>query len=75
MVSDSMKPIPHDYYMWFIILQSHTHSCDASYNAIILESSVDVATKVCLEDFHEMDVPLCRNTKHVYDLALWGSDR
>jgi hypothetical protein len=47
---------------------------EASYNATISKRFVNVVTKVCLEDVHEIAVPLCKNTKHVYDLPLWGSD-
>jgi hypothetical protein len=28
-----------------------------------------------LDDFHEIDVSLCKNTKPVCDLPLWGSDK
>lgn len=35
MMGESIKPNPHDFCMWFIILRSHTHSCDASNNEII----------------------------------------
>jgi hypothetical protein len=43
--------------MRLIILRSHTHSRDASYNAIISKLFVEVATKVCLDDFHDIVVP------------------
>jgi hypothetical protein len=36
---------------------------------------MDVATKVCLYDFQEIVVPPCKNTYHVCDLALCGSDK
>jgi hypothetical protein len=75
MVDESMTPIPQDYCMWLIILRSHTHSREASYRATISELFVDVVTKVCLDDFHEMVVSLCKNTKPVCDLPLWGSDK
>jgi hypothetical protein len=35
---------------------------------------VDVATRVSFTDRQEMAAPPQRNTKLVYDLALWGSD-
>jgi hypothetical protein len=34
-----------------------------------------VAIKVCLHDFQEIVVPPCKNSYHVCDLALWGSDK
>jgi hypothetical protein len=37
MVEDSEEPIPQDCSIWFIILRSHTHSCDASNSAMISE--------------------------------------
>jgi hypothetical protein len=36
---------------------------------------MDLATKVCLHDFQEIVVSPCKNTYHVCDLALRGSDR
>jgi hypothetical protein len=39
---------------------------------MISEWLVDVPIKVYLQYFHEMIVPSCRNTKHVWDLPLWG---
>ena len=65
---------PHDFWMWLIIRCSQTHSRVASYRAIISEWLVDVATKVCFTDRQEMAAPPQRNTKPVWDLALWGSD-
>jgi hypothetical protein len=47
------------------------HSRDASYSTIILELFVEVATKVCLDDFHDIAIPPLRKTKPVCDLALW----
>ena len=61
--------------MWSTILRSHTHSRDASYNAIISKWLVEVDTKVCLDDFQEIVVQPFKNTKPVWDLPLWGSDR
>jgi hypothetical protein len=29
-----------------------------------------IATKVCLEDFQEIVVPLCKNMNPIYDLVL-----
>ena len=31
---------------------------------------VDVATKVCFDDFQDIVVPLYKNTNHVYDMVL-----
>jgi hypothetical protein len=53
MVGDSIELIPHILSIWFTILRSHTHSHDASNNAIISEWLVDVVINVCLEDFHK----------------------
>jgi hypothetical protein len=61
--------------MWFTILRSHTHSCDASYKAIISEWLVDVDTRVCFEDFQDIAIPPCKKTKPVCDQPLWGSDK
>jgi hypothetical protein len=33
---------------------------------------VDIATIVCLEDFHEIAVPPCKIMKHVCGLVLYG---
>jgi hypothetical protein len=65
MVGFMIELIPHDCCMCLIILQSHTHSCDASNNAIISEWFVDVAIRVCFDDFHEIVVPPCKNTKPI----------
>jgi hypothetical protein len=75
MVGDSIEPIPHVVSIWFTILRIHTHSHDASNNAIISEWLVDMVTKVWLEDFHEIAVPPCKKTNHVCDLPLWGLDK
>jgi hypothetical protein len=56
--------------MWLIIRLSQTHSRATSYSAIISEWFVDVVTKVCLQDLHEMDVPPQKNRKPVCDFAL-----
>jgi hypothetical protein len=48
----------------------HIHVHATLYNAIILKWLVDVAIRVCLDDFHEIVVPPCKNMKHVSDLAL-----
>jgi hypothetical protein len=69
-----MTPLPHDIWMWLIIRRSQKHSCVASYSAIISEWLVDMATKVCFTDRHDMVAPPQRNTKQVCDLGLWGSD-
>ena len=53
----STKFIPHDFWMWTIIHQSQTHSRAASYKAIISEWLVDVATRVCFTEHHEMVAP------------------
>jgi hypothetical protein len=74
MVGVSITPLPHDFKMWLIIRRSHTHSREDSYGAIISEWLVDVVTKFCFTDRREMASPPQRNTKPVYDLALWGSD-
>jgi hypothetical protein len=34
---------------------------------------VDIATIVCLEDFHEIAVPPCKIMKHVCGLVLYGN--
>ena len=75
MVGVFMEPIPHDCSMWFIIMRNQTYSREASYSAIISKWFVDVATSVCLDDFHEIVVPPWRKTNPVCDLALWGSER
>jgi hypothetical protein len=36
---------------------------------------VDVTTRVCFDDLHEIVVPPCKNTKPISDLALWGLDK
>jgi hypothetical protein len=36
---------------------------------------VDVATKVCLHDFQEIVIPLCKSMYPVCDLTLQESDR
>jgi hypothetical protein len=36
---------------------------------------MDVATKVCLHDFQEIAVPLCKNTYSICDLTLRGSNK
>jgi hypothetical protein len=66
---------PHADWIWLIILRSHAHSREASYNAIIFEWFVEVETKVCFDDFHEIAVPPQRNTYPVSDLPECGSDR
>jgi hypothetical protein len=65
MVGFMIELMPHDRCMCFIILQSHTQSRDASNNAIISEWFVDVAIRVYFDDFHEIVVPPCKNTKPV----------
>jgi hypothetical protein len=67
--------MPHDVCMWSISLRNQAHSRDASYSVMIFEWSVDVAIKVCFVDFHEIEVPPCRNMNPVYDLAFYGSDK
>jgi hypothetical protein len=74
MVGNSIEPIPHVVSIWFTILGSHTHSRDASNNTTISEWLVDMITKVCLEDFHEIAIPPCKKTNPICDLPLWGSD-
>jgi hypothetical protein len=61
--------------MWLITLHNQAHSLDASYNAIISESFVDVAIKVYFADFHNIAVPPGRNTNPIYDLPFCGSDK
>jgi hypothetical protein len=36
---------------------------------------VDVVIKVYFADFHDIVVPPCRSTNHVYDLPFCGSDK
>jgi hypothetical protein len=47
-----------------IILRSHTHSFDASYNAMIFELFVDIETKVCFDDYY--DIYSSCSTKTMY---------
>jgi hypothetical protein len=75
MIGDSNEPIPQEVSMWCTIMCSHTHSRDASNNAIISEWLVDVATIVYLDDFQDKGVPPCMKTNPVCDLASWGSDK
>jgi hypothetical protein len=65
MVGDPMGSIPHKTGMQFITLHGHAHLHVALYNAMISERLVDMSMKVCLQDFHEMVVPPCRNIKPV----------
>jgi hypothetical protein len=51
-VGDSIAPIPHNFYIWSIILHNKVHSRVASYNTIISERFVNVSTKVCLHRTH-----------------------
>lgn len=46
-------------------------SRDLSYKGIILERLVEVDTKACFEDFRDIDVPPCKNTKPIFDMPLW----
>jgi hypothetical protein len=64
---------PHADWIW-LILRSHAHSREASYDAIISEWFVEVETKVCFDDFHEIAVPSQRNTYHVCYLPECGSE-
>jgi hypothetical protein len=57
MVGLLMTPLPHDFWMWLIIHRSQTHSHVVSYMAIIFEWLVDVATKICFTDRHDMAAP------------------
>jgi hypothetical protein len=74
-VNDSNESIPLEPWTKFIILRSHTHSCEVSQKAIILERFLDIATKVCFIDFQEKVIPPCKKTNPVCDLALWKSDK
>jgi hypothetical protein len=58
-----------------VILCNHAHSRDALYSEIIFEWLVDVATKVCLVDFQDIAVPLCKYTNPICDMTFWGSDK
>jgi hypothetical protein len=60
-----MGSIPLKTWIWFITLWSHAHSRAASYNTMILELLVDVPIRVCSQDFYEMVIPPCKNTKPV----------
>jgi hypothetical protein len=74
-MGDSIAPIPHDFYMWSIILRNQAHSREASYNTIISEWLVDVAIKVYLHDFQEIAIPLHKNTYPICNLTFRGSYR
>ena len=50
------------------------HSCEASYNVIILEWLVDIATKVGFDNSQDVVVPLCKIIKPIQGLILWGPD-
>ena len=48
--------------------------CEASYNVIILEWLVDIATKVGFDNSQDVVVPLCKIMKPIQGLILWGPD-
>ena len=51
-----IESTPHNFNMWYIILSSYTHSCEALYNAMS-EWLMELTTKYLFKDYHKMIFP------------------
>ena len=69
-----IEPMPYDCCMWLIIMWSNMYSREASYNVIISEWLVDIATRISFDDFQDVVVPPCKIIKPIQGPALWGLD-
>ena len=55
-----IESTPHNFSMWYIILSSYTHSCEALYNTMS-EWLMELTTKCLFKDYHKMVFPyLCK---------------
>jgi hypothetical protein len=51
-----IESTPHNFSMWYIILASHTHSCEALYNTTS-EWLTELTIKCLFKDYHKMVFP------------------